>query len=74
MYKHLECQEVWWLKPATVANLGGKDQTIVVWGEPRQKVYETPSLPVAGHSGAYLSSYLCRKEQIGGSWSRPVQA
>jgi hypothetical protein len=33
---------------------------IMVWGQPGQKVCETPSQPTAGHRGSHLSAQLCR--------------
>jgi hypothetical protein len=44
--------------------LEAESRRIVVLGQPRQKVHETPSQPIAGHGGAHLSSQARGEAEI----------
>jgi hypothetical protein len=51
-----------------------KTRRIIVPGQPRQKVCESPSQPMAGRKAMPLLSQLCGETQIGESQSRLVWA
>jgi hypothetical protein len=55
--------------PVILATWEAEIRQIVVPGQSRQKIHETLSQPMDGHSGVYLSSQLFREAQIGGSRS-----
>jgi aspartyl aminopeptidase len=59
---NLNC--VWWL--TLIALWEAKIGRIRVPAQHRQKIRETPSHPIAGYGGVYLSSWLCRRLSSGG--------
>jgi hypothetical protein len=59
---NLNC--VWWL--TLIALWEAKIGRIRVPAQHRQKIRETPSHPIAGYGGVYLSSWLRRRLRSGG--------
>jgi hypothetical protein len=52
-----------WLMTIIPATWEVEAKRITVRGQTRQKVSKTPSQPIAGCGGVYLSSQLCRKHK-----------
>jgi hypothetical protein len=63
--------EVQGLKPVILATREVEIMRIMVEGQPRQKIWETPFQPMAGNCSTLLSFQLCGKAQVRGwqsSW------
>jgi hypothetical protein len=71
MYKDNDLQEFfllcreWRLISVILVTQQAKIVRFTVWGQSREKVHETPSEPVAGHGGGFLSSKLQQEVYIG---------
>jgi hypothetical protein len=54
-----------WVTSLILATWEAEMERIEVGGQPRQKVLETPSQPMARHSGIHLSSQVTDETEIG---------